>query len=122
MGRVSTAVEVVMAAPQAISLALGSLLVVVLSYRQIFVIMAWSPLLAAAYIAVDAARPDRRRRPPSARRRGGAGRRDRRRRVAPSRDRRSLDGTAESSRERVRRCRRRCLGSTDTLLDGSTHA
>jgi MFS family permease len=51
MGRVSTAVEVVMATPQAISLALGSLLVVVLSYRQIFVLMACVTALAAAYIA-----------------------------------------------------------------------
>jgi MFS family permease len=52
MGRVSTAIEVVFAAPQAVSLALGSLLVVVLSYRQIFVIMGVVTLLAAAYIAV----------------------------------------------------------------------
>jgi MFS family permease len=51
MGRVSTAIEVVFAAPQAVSLALGSLLVVVLSYRQIFVIMGVVTLLAAAYIA-----------------------------------------------------------------------
>ena len=51
MGRVSTAVEVVMATPQAISLALGSLLVVILSYRQIFVLMACVTALAAAYIA-----------------------------------------------------------------------
>jgi len=53
MGRVSAAVEVVMAAPQAISLALGALLVVVLSYRQIFVIMAVVTALAAAYIALS---------------------------------------------------------------------
>ncbi len=52
MGRVSAAVEVVMATPQAISLALGSLLVVVLSYRQILSIMGVVTLLAAAYIAV----------------------------------------------------------------------
>jgi MFS family permease len=51
MGRVSAAVDVVMATPQAISLALGSLLVVVLSYRQIFVLMACVTALAAAYIA-----------------------------------------------------------------------
>ncbi|MGA8248013.1 MAG: MFS transporter [Nocardioides sp.] len=51
MGRVSAAVEMVMATPQAVSLALGSLLVVLLSYRQIFVIMAAVTLLAAAYIA-----------------------------------------------------------------------
>jgi MFS family permease len=52
MGRVSAAIEVVMGAPQAASLALGSLLVVVLSYRQIFVIMGAVTLLAAAYIAL----------------------------------------------------------------------
>jgi MFS family permease len=52
MGRVSTAVDVVMAAPQAISLAVGSMLVVLLSYRTIFVVMAAVTGLAAAYIAV----------------------------------------------------------------------
>jgi MFS family permease len=52
MGRVSAAIEVVFATPQAVSLGLGSLLVVVLSYRQIFVIMGAVTLLAAAYIAV----------------------------------------------------------------------
>lgn len=52
MGRVSTAVEVVMATPQAVSLALGSLLVVLLSYRSIFSVMAGVTVLAAAYIAV----------------------------------------------------------------------
>jgi MFS family permease len=51
MGRVSTAVEVVMATPQAASVALGSALVVVLSYRQIFAIMSVVTLLAAAHIA-----------------------------------------------------------------------
>jgi len=51
MGRVSTAIEVVTATPQAVSLALGSALVVVLSYRQIFAIMAAVTLLAAAHIA-----------------------------------------------------------------------
>jgi MFS family permease len=51
MGRVSTAVEVVMAMPQAVSLALGSALVVVLTYRQIYAIMAVVTLLAAAHIA-----------------------------------------------------------------------
>ena len=53
MGRVSAAVEVVMAVPQALSLALGALLVVVLSYRQIFVIVAAVTGLAAVYIAVS---------------------------------------------------------------------
>jgi len=51
MGRVSTATEVVMAMPQAVSLALGSALVVVLTYRQIYAIMAVVTLLAAAHIA-----------------------------------------------------------------------
>jgi MFS family permease len=51
MGRVSTAIDVVMATPQAISLALGSLLVVVLSYREIFVIIAVVTAVAAVYIA-----------------------------------------------------------------------
>jgi MFS family permease len=66
MGRVSAAIEVVMATPQAISLALGSLLVVLLSYRQIFAIMAVVTAVAAAYIALllrdqistDVSRPD----------------------------------------------------------------
>ena len=52
MGRVSAAVEVVMTTPQAISLAVGAALVVVLGYRQIFVIMGVVTALAAAYIAV----------------------------------------------------------------------
>ena len=52
MGRVSAAVEVVMTTPQAISLAVGALLVVVLSYRQIFVIMGVVTAVAAAYIAL----------------------------------------------------------------------
>ena len=51
MGRVSTAVEVVMSTPHAVSLALGSALVVVLTYRQIFAIMCVVTLLAAAHIA-----------------------------------------------------------------------
>jgi predicted MFS family arabinose efflux permease len=53
-----------MTTPQAVSLALGSLLVVVLSYRVIFSIMAGVTLLAAAYIAVllrDQIRDDVRR-------------------------------------------------------------
>ena len=52
MGRVSAAIEVVMATPQAVSLGLGSLLVLLLSYRQIFTIMAIGTLLAALYILV----------------------------------------------------------------------
>jgi MFS family permease len=51
MGRVSAAIEVVFALPQAVSLALGSLLVVLLSYRQIFVIIAIVTAVAAVYIA-----------------------------------------------------------------------
>jgi hypothetical protein len=52
MGRVSTAAEVVMAGPQAVSLAVGSLLVVLLSYRSIFVVMAVVTAVAAVYLAV----------------------------------------------------------------------
>src|SRR4051794_7422520 len=68
MGRVSTAVEVVMATPQAISLALGSLLVVVLSYRTIFAVMGGVTALAAAYIALTLRRQIAHdvRRPPAA--------------------------------------------------------
>jgi MFS family permease len=51
MGRVSAAIEVVFALPEAVSLALGSLLVVLLSYRQIFVIIAAVTAVAAVYIA-----------------------------------------------------------------------
>jgi MFS family permease len=52
MGRVSTAVEIVMATPQAISLALGSLLVVLITYRQIFALMGVVTVVAAAYLVV----------------------------------------------------------------------
>jgi MFS family permease len=47
IGRVSTAVEVLLSTPQAISLALGSLLVSLLNYRQIFTIIATVILLGA---------------------------------------------------------------------------
>jgi len=65
MGRVSTAVEVVLTTPQALSLAVGSALVVVLSYRTIFEIMGVVTGLAAVWvgwwlrdqIAADAHRP-----------------------------------------------------------------
>jgi MFS family permease len=50
MGRVSAAVEVVMATPQAVSLAVGSLLVTVLDYRTILSIIGVVTLLAATYI------------------------------------------------------------------------
>ena len=66
MGRVSTAVEVVMALPNAVSLAVGSLLVVLLSYRAIFVLMAVVTGLAALYTTVllrDQIRDDVRRPP-----------------------------------------------------------
>ncbi|WUJ69198.1 MFS transporter [Kribbella soli] len=52
IGRVSTAVEVLLSTPQAISLALGSLLVSLLSYRQIFAIIATVILLGALQIVV----------------------------------------------------------------------
>ncbi|NYD43721.1 MFS transporter [Nocardioides panaciterrulae] len=51
IGRVSGAVEVLMATPQAVSLAVGSVLVSVLSYRQIFLVIAAVVALGAAYIA-----------------------------------------------------------------------
>jgi len=50
MGRVSTAVEVVMASPQAVSLAVGSMLVALLSYRTIFWVMAVVIAWGAAHI------------------------------------------------------------------------
>jgi MFS family permease len=52
MGRVSTAVEIVMATPQAVSLAIGAMLVAVLSYRTIFAVMAAVTAVSAAYVAV----------------------------------------------------------------------
>jgi MFS family permease len=52
IGRVSAAVELLLATPQAISLAVGSLLVSLLSYRQIFAIIATVILLGALQIAV----------------------------------------------------------------------
>ena len=61
IGRVSTAVEVLLSTPQAISLALGSLLVSLLSYRQIFAIIATVILLGALQIVLtlrDKLRPD----------------------------------------------------------------
>jgi MFS family permease len=51
MGRASTAAEVVLATPQAISLALGSLLVVVWDYRVIFAVVAVVTALGALHIA-----------------------------------------------------------------------
>lgn len=51
MGRVSTAVEVVMGLPQAASLAVGSLLVAVLDYRVIFAIIGVVIAAGAIYVA-----------------------------------------------------------------------
>ncbi|PWN00946.1 MFS transporter [Nocardioides silvaticus] len=50
MGRASTAAEVVMATPQAVSLALGSLLVVIWDYRVIFAVVAVVMALGALHI------------------------------------------------------------------------
>ncbi|MFN8193403.1 MAG: MFS transporter [Nocardioidaceae bacterium] len=50
MGRVSTALEVVLGTPQAISLAVGSLLVSLVSFRVIFAIMALTTGAGAAYL------------------------------------------------------------------------
>ncbi|WP_101523464.1 MFS transporter [Nocardioides houyundeii] len=52
MGRVSTAAEVVLTTPQAISLGMGSLLVVLVDWRIIFALMAVVIAVAAAYVAV----------------------------------------------------------------------
>lgn len=51
MGRVSTAMEVLLGTPQAISLALGAALVSVMGWREIWAIMAFGTLVAAAYLA-----------------------------------------------------------------------
>ena len=50
IGRVTTAAEVVMATPQAVSLAVGSMLVLLLSYRDIFWIIAVFIAAGAAHI------------------------------------------------------------------------
>ncbi len=52
MGRVSTAAEVVMGSPQAISLALGAMLVSIISYHLIFLLMAIVITIAVGYLAV----------------------------------------------------------------------
>ena len=49
MGRVSTFVEVLTTLPQAVSIALGALLVTLLDYRVLFAVMAAGTLVAAAY-------------------------------------------------------------------------
>ncbi len=51
MGRVSTTTEVLVTTPQAVSIALGALLVTLLSYRAIFALMALGVLIAAGYLA-----------------------------------------------------------------------
>jgi MFS family permease len=50
IGRVSTTTEVLTTTPQAVSIALGALLVTVLDFRVIFTLMAVGTLLAAAYL------------------------------------------------------------------------
>ncbi|MBS43604.1 MAG: MFS transporter [Nocardioides sp.] len=52
VGRVSAAVEVLMSTPQAVSLAVGALLVGLLSYRAVFGIVAAAIALGAVWIAV----------------------------------------------------------------------
>jgi MFS family permease len=50
MGRVSAAVEVVMGTPQAVSIAVGALLVTLLDFHVIFAIMAAVTALSVAYL------------------------------------------------------------------------
>jgi MFS family permease len=52
MGRVSTATEVLVTTPQALSIALGALLVTLLDYRLIFTLMSIGTVLAALYLLV----------------------------------------------------------------------
>lgn len=52
MGRVSTTTEVLTTTPQALSIALGALLVTLVDYRVIFVLMAAGTLVGAAYLVV----------------------------------------------------------------------
>jgi MFS family permease len=53
MGRVSAAVEVVMGTPQALSIALGALLVTIFGFHVIFAIMAIVTALAVGYLLVS---------------------------------------------------------------------
>jgi MFS family permease len=53
MGRVSAAVEVVMGTPQAVSIALGALLVTIFGFHVIFAIMATVTVLAVGYLLVS---------------------------------------------------------------------
>ncbi len=50
MGRVSTATEVLITTPQAVSIAVGALLVTLIDYRLIFTMMAAGTALAAVYL------------------------------------------------------------------------
>jgi MFS family permease len=52
MGRVSTTTEVLTTTPQALSIALGALLVTVVDYRVIFTLMTLGTLLGAAYLVL----------------------------------------------------------------------
>lgn len=52
MGRVSTTVEVLVTTPQALSIAIGALLVTLLDYRVIFALMSAGTVVAACYLAV----------------------------------------------------------------------
>lgn len=52
MGRVSTTTEVLTTTPQALSIALGALLVTVVDFRVIFALMTVGTLLGAAYLVV----------------------------------------------------------------------
>lgn len=52
MGRVSTATDVLITTPQALSIGLGAVLVGVLDYRAIFLVMALGVAVAAAYLLV----------------------------------------------------------------------
>jgi MFS family permease len=53
MGRVSAAVETVMGAPQAVSLAMGALLVTLLDYHVVFAIMAGFTGVAVVYLLIS---------------------------------------------------------------------
>lgn len=57
MGRVHTALEVMLGVPQAISLAVGAALVTVWSYQVIWGVMGGVTLVSAAYLAAQLSRP-----------------------------------------------------------------
>ncbi|KQY51617.1 MULTISPECIES: MFS transporter [unclassified Nocardioides] len=60
MGRVSTAIEVLLGTPQALSLIVGAALVTLLSYQVIWALMGALTLVAAAYLAAQLRRPSMR--------------------------------------------------------------